>query len=172
MSDRTSSRMRNFGLYGRYARGASRLSLLGGVSTVENTTFRTVTDGVSTAAAHAAYDAQSIFSRIAYGHAIGFRGHVTLEPQAGFQYARLSMDGLAEEGAGVLSLIAPERRTVSKRSTLGGRVVKSFGASPDTGTRVEIRGAWAHEFDGLSTTRMRFAGDTASNPFDLSSPSQ
>ena len=97
---------------------------------------------------------------------------MSLEPQAGFQYARLSVDGFAEEGAGVLSLVAADRRVSSQRSTLGGRVVKSFARADVEAARMEVRAAWAHEFNPLGSVSMRFLGDTAGNEFALASPAR
>jgi outer membrane autotransporter protein len=95
-----------------------------------------------------------------------------VEPQAGFQSARVAIDGFTEDGAGVLNLMAPDRRVWSQRSILGGRAVKTFGRASGAGTSVEVRAAWAHEFNPLGSVRMRFLGDTAGNDFDLSSPAR
>jgi uncharacterized protein with beta-barrel porin domain len=170
--DRTSSQMRHVGGYARYARGASRVTALGGGSRVENETARSVSDGLAFGAAHARYDAGTLFSRVEYGHSFPLGGGVTLEPQAGFQYARVNIDGFTEDGAGVLSLVSASRRLSSERSFLGGRAVKTFGRADAADTRVELRAAWAHEFNPVGSARMRFLGDTAGNEFDLTSPAR
>jgi uncharacterized protein with beta-barrel porin domain len=172
VSDRSSSQMRHAGGYLRYARNRSRLSVLGGGSHVESSTDRWVTDGFAVSSAHATYDGGTFFSRAEYGYTFALGGNTTLEPQGGFQYSRLSIDGFTEAGAGVLNLVAPDRHVSSSRSTLGGRAVKSFGRATAEATRLEVRAAWAHEFNPLDSVQMRFLGDTAGNDFDLVSPAR
>ena len=170
VSDNSTSQMRHVGVYGRYARNASRLSVIGGGSHIESKTARWITDGFALSSANAQYDGGTLFSRVEYGYAFPLGGRVSLEPQGGFQYARLSVDGFAEQGAGVLSLVAPDRRVSSQRSTLGGRVVKGFARADVEAARLEVRAAWAHEFNPLGSVNMRFLGDTAGNEFALASP--
>jgi len=172
VTDRTSSQMRHVGVYGRYARQASRLTVLGGVSRVKHDTVHGVTDGLASSSAHADYDSDSLFSRLEYGHTFPLGRTVSVEPQAGLQYARVKIDGFTEAGAGVLNLISRDRRLSSQRSILGGRVLKTFGPATATGTRVEVRAAWAHEFTLVGSVPMRFLGDTAGNDFDLTSPAR
>jgi uncharacterized protein with beta-barrel porin domain len=172
VSDRTWSRMLHAGFYGRYTRGASRVAMIGGASGVTNNTARSVTDGVTSSSAHAAYDGGSLFSRIEYGHAFSAGPTVSVEPQVGFQYARVTVDGFTEAGAGPLSLVVPGRRLSSQRSIVGGRAVKTFSRATAADTTVELRAAWAHEFSPLGSVRMRFVGDTAGNAFDLTSPAR
>jgi len=87
----------------------SSLSVLGGGSHVESNTDRWVTDGFAVSSAHANYDGGTFFSRAEYGYTFALGGSTTLEPQGGFQYSRLSLDGFTESGAGVLNLVAPDR---------------------------------------------------------------
>ena len=134
---------------------------------MKNGTARSVTDGFVFSSANASYDGDTLFSRIEFGQTFSLGGGVSVEPQAGFQYARVTVDGFTEDGAGVLNLVGPNRRATSQRSILGGRTVKAFSAAD---TRVELRAAWAHEFNPLGSMRMRFVGDTAGNDFELTSP--
>ncbi len=90
----------------------------------------------------------------------------------GFQYARVTVDGFTEEGAGVLNLLAPARRLTSQRSIVGARAVKTFTRANAADTTIEVRSACAHEFKPLRSMRMQFLGDTAGNPFDLTSPAR
>ena len=53
VSDNSSSQMRHVGVYGRYARNASRLSVIGGGSHVESKTARWITDGFALSSANA-----------------------------------------------------------------------------------------------------------------------
>jgi autotransporter-associated beta strand protein len=172
VSDRSSSRMRHVGVYGRYAQAGSRLSVLGGVSSVANDTARLVSDGVGSSTARATYDGNSLFSRLEYGYTFSLGSNMRVEPQLGFQTARATIDGFTEAGAGVLNLVAPNRRVASQRSFLGGRAVKTFTRSNATDTRLEVRAAWAHEFNPLGGVSMRFLGDTAGNEFDLEAPAR
>jgi fibronectin-binding autotransporter adhesin len=138
---------------------------------VRNETSRSVTDGIALSGARAAYDGSNLFSRIDYGRTFSISKTVSVEPEAGFQYVRVKVDAFTEQGAGVLNLMAPARRLSSQRSILGARTDKTFGpASADT--TLELRAAWAHEFSPIGTVRMRFAGDTADNAFDLTSPAR
>jgi outer membrane autotransporter protein len=148
------------------------VSVIGGGSHVESKTARFITDGFALSSANAHYDGGTLFSRVEYGHSFPVGASVSLEPQAGFQYARLSMDGFAEEGAGVLGLAAADRHVSSERSTLGGRVVKSFARADVEAARMELRAAWAHEFNPLGSVNMRFLGDSAGNEFALASPAR
>ena len=69
VSDNSTSQMRHVGVYGRYARNASRLSVIGGGSHVESKTARWITDGFALSSAHAQYDGGTLFSRVEYGYA-------------------------------------------------------------------------------------------------------
>ena len=172
MTDRTSSSMRHFAGYGRYTHGGSRFALLGGGSGLKNETLRSVMDGISSSMAQASYDGSTMFSRAEYGYTFSLGKTVSVEPQAGFQYARVTIDGFTEEGAGVLNLVTPERNLKSQRSTLGGRAIKTFERASAADTRIELRAAWAHEFSPLGSVRIRFLGDDAGNNFDLASPAR
>jgi fibronectin-binding autotransporter adhesin len=164
--------MLHVGVYGRYTRQASRFAATAGGSRVTNETTRSVTDGVTSSLARTAYDGDNLFSRIEYGHAFALGTTVGVEPQVGFQYARVDFDGFTEAGAGVLNLIAPARRLTSQRSIVGGRAFKTFSRASGDDTELEVRAAWAHEFNPLGSVRMRFLGDTADNDFDVTSPAR
>ena len=173
LNDHTSSQMQHVGGYGRYARNASRLSVMGGGTPLKRK-YRPLRDqwaglllGARTLRRWHSVHSRRVRLRVRPRRAINF-----LEPQGGFQYLRLSIDGFTEGGAGVLNLVAPDRRASSKRSTLGGRAVKTFGRANAEATRLEVRAAWAHEFTPLSSVRMQFLGDTADNAFDLASPAR
>jgi hypothetical protein len=170
--DLTSSRMRHLGAYGRYARAGSRLSLLGGVTTVKNDSARLVSDGVSFSSARAAYEGSTPFTRVEYGYTFSLGGNLSLEPQAGLQAGWATIDGFTEEGAGVLNLVVRDRRVGSQRSFLGGRAVRTFNRSNAADTQLEVRAAWTHEFNPLGAVRVRFLGDGAGNGFDLKAPAQ
>jgi outer membrane autotransporter protein len=172
VNDRSSSQMRHAGAYGRYTRNRSRLSVMGGGSHVSSNTDRWITDGVVSSSAHATYDGGTLFTRAEYGYTFSLGRNVNLEPQAGFQYARLDVDGFTENGAGVLNLVAPDRHVSSQRATLGGKAVRTFGRPGADPTTLEMRAAWAHEFNPLASVRLRFLGDNADNAFDLASPAR
>jgi outer membrane autotransporter protein len=170
VSDRASSRMRHGAGYTRYTRGASRVAVLAGGSRGTHSTGRSVTDGIGEATSLAEYHNRTLFSRVEYGYTFALGRAFSVEPQVAFQYARVTIDGFSEEGAGVLSLVAPDRRVTSSRSFLGGRAMRTFGAAAHT--TLEVRGAWAHEFDPIGSARMRLSGDTAANEFDLTAPAR
>jgi hypothetical protein len=166
VSDESVSQGRHAALYAQYADGPSRLTFVGGVSRTKNTTSRPVTDGAGAWTAGARYDDRTEFARVQYGRTFALPGRLSVEPQAGLQYAELTVDGFTEQGADVLSLVAPERTVSSTRSFLGGRLVKTFGRSA---ARLEARAAWAHDFNTVESVSMRFLGDTADNAFGLAS---
>ncbi len=172
VSDLTSSRMRHFGAYGRYVRAGSRLSVMGGLSTIKNDSARLVSDGIGASTARAAYDGRSPFTRLEYGYTFSLGGNVNVEPQVGWQAGWTTIDGFTEEGAGVLNLEVPDRRVRSQRSFVGGRAVKTFGRANGADTQLEVRGAWAHEFNPFGSVRVRFLGDTAGNNFNLEAPAR
>jgi outer membrane autotransporter protein len=172
VSDQTTSRILQIGFYGRYKHQASHLAVIGGASGLTNKTTRSVIDGFTSSTTHAAYDGGNLFSRIEYGFAFQLGKTVSVEPQMGFQYSRVTFDGFTEDGAGVLNLVAPVRRQSSQRSITGGKAVKTFRRATGAGVAVEARAAWAHEFTPLDSVRMRFLGDTAANGFDLASPAR
>jgi outer membrane autotransporter protein len=168
--DRTRARMLQVGTYGRYRKNASRIDGAFGFGGHWNNTTRSITDGVAVPVAHASTGGRSLASQIEYGYRFTLGNGIGLEPEAGFQYGRLRLDGATEEGAGALGLIIPDRRVGSRRTLAGGRVGKSF----DRGTpfTVEGRASWAHELNPIGDLHMRLVGDSWTNGFDLSAPDQ
>ncbi len=66
-------------------------------------------------------------------------------PELGFQFTRMTVDGYRETGAGAFNLRVGSQEIESLRSSLGGRIAKSF----DTGPVIlvpSISGFWIHEF--------------------------
>jgi autotransporter-associated beta strand protein len=168
VDDRSTSSLLQGALYGRYTHGASRLAIVAGGGRVTNDTTRQVTDGFGAWGAHSTYDGSNLFGRIEFGRTLPIGPTFSVEPQAGFQYVRVSVDGFTEDGADALNLMAPGRHLSSQRALFGARAVKTFGAE----TTLDVRAAWAHEFSPFGSMRVRFLGDNAANAFDITSPAR
>ena len=170
--DKTSSRMTQFGLYGRVKKHRSYLD--GGVNfgTQRNRVSRAVfTNGLTASAASANYDGGTVTSQLEYGYSIDVGRGFTIAPQASAHYGRVNFDGVTEEGVGLLDLVVPARRVISTRSLTGVRVAKSFDRQ-GTAFTIEGRASWSHEFNQVADIRMRFAGDSWTDGFDLAAPRQ
>ena len=60
----------------------------------------------------------------------------------------------------------------SLSSILGGRATKAFHKGRGSETTLDLRAAWAHEFNPVGDMTMRLAGDNANNPFAVTSPAR
>ena len=169
--DRTGTEMWQLGLYGRYARNASRLDTVVGVSRQDNNTTRVVTDGVTSVTASSNYEGTTISSHIEYGYTVNLGRGFSVEPQAGFQFGRLKWNAFNETGADVLALGVSAHHVHSKRLVTGAKLGKAFEAF---GTRMmlEGRGAWARQFGGLDAIDVRLQGNTFTNGFNVALPDQ
>jgi outer membrane autotransporter protein len=169
--DRTRAHLLQLGAYSRYVKNGSRLDGTIGFGGQSSKTTRLINDGVIAPTASARYDGRAFVSQVEYGHTIGLRNGFAIEPQAGFQYGRLSLDGVTEDGAGVLGLIVPDRVATTRRSLAGARIGRTFD-NQTLPLMVEGRASWAHEFSLLRDVHMRFIGDATTNGFDLAAPNQ
>jgi len=165
--DHTRTRMIHAGVYGRYARKASRLDMGVGFGDQQLRTRREIRAGSSPLFAAADYDGRAITSRIEYGHSIAPGRGLSIEAVAGFRNETLRLDAVTESGAGVLNLVVPERRVTARRSSLGARVEKAFQRKSGATLRLEGRAAWLHDFHGRDEIRMRFEGDLDADGFDI-----
>jgi uncharacterized protein with beta-barrel porin domain len=172
VDDRTTTRMMQFGVYGRVKKQRSYFD--GGINfgTQRSRVSRAVmTNGLSASTASSNYDGGTITSQVDYGYRLNLGGGFTIAPQAGAQYGRFNVDGAAEEGAGFLSLVVPARLVTSARSVVGVRATKSFDR-PGAAFTIEGRTSWSHEFNPIADLRMRFAGDAWTDGFALAAPRQ
>jgi hypothetical protein len=68
--------------------------------TMRNTAV--ITDGVVSPETKASFDGRGMASQIEHGYSVALGDGFRVEPQAGWQYGRLWLDGTTEEGADAL----------------------------------------------------------------------
>jgi outer membrane autotransporter protein len=129
-----------------------------------------VTDGTILPTAHASFDGAAMSSELSYAYGIGLGRGVFFEPQVGYHYGRLSLEGTTETGADVLDLLVPDRTVTSNQVTAGARVVKALGGDVTKWTLVG-RAAWQRDLTTLPSMRLRFTGDMTTDGFLLAAPS-
>jgi DNA-directed RNA polymerase specialized sigma24 family protein len=171
LDDHGNARMLQAGGYGRLHHGGSRLDGVFSLGTQRQTMWRTVTDGLVAPGAKAGYGGHSVSSQLEYGYSFALGNGLTIEPQGGVQYGRVSFDGTTEDGVDALGLIVPARHASSRRTLAGAKVNKALAVSPAQLT-VEGRASWAHEFSALGDIRMRFVGDSVTDGFSVAAPDQ
>lgn len=166
--DNTRARMLHVGAYARYRRGASRVdgAFVAGDSNLR--TRREVTIGASLFT-DAEYGGRTEAWRADYARVFGLGG-LRLEGVAGIHVDRLSVDAVDERGAGVLTLVVPERTASIPRSVLGARGEMTFARGSGRAIHVEGRALWLHEVGARDGVAVRFAGDADTGGFDLASP--
>ncbi|HKT79156.1 MAG TPA: autotransporter domain-containing protein, partial [Vicinamibacterales bacterium] len=169
--DRSTADMNQFGVYGRFLRGRSRLDGVLAYSGYDNRTTRTVTDGFRAALLTSNYNARNLASQIEYGRSIGSSGGFVFEPQVGMQFGRVSFDGFDEQGDAVLALSVPERTVNSRRLVTGARVARPFSAGR-TKMMAEGRASYAHDFSTIEGLPVQFQGDAFTAGFNMQPTAQ
>ncbi|MDE1149592.1 MAG: autotransporter domain-containing protein [Azospirillaceae bacterium] len=89
------------------------------------------------------------------GVSAGYRvrvSNLTLEPQAGLQWLRVSRDGFTETGAGALNLAVDELDTTALQSSVGGRASANWTTEGGTVITPTVRAAWVHDFRDRALT--------------------
>jgi autotransporter-associated beta strand protein len=169
-NDRADSRTTQAGGYGRVALGASRVDAAVSFGGSRNQVWRVVTDGTILPTAHASFNGSAMSSQLDYAYGMKLGRSVFFEPQVGYHYGRLSVEGATETGADVLDLLVPDRIVTSNQVTAGARLVKALGGEVTKWT-IEGRAAWQRELTPLASMQMRFAGDSTTDGFLLAAPS-
>jgi autotransporter-associated beta strand protein len=169
-NDRADAAATQAGGYGRVAFGASRVDAAASFGRSRNEVWRAVTDGTILPTAHASFDGAAMSSQLDYAYGMKLGRRVLVEPQVGYHYGRLSLEGTTETGADVLDLLVPDRLVTSNQVTAGARVVTALGGEVTKWT-LEGRAAWQRELTGLPSMRLRFTGDMTTDGFLLAAPS-
>ena len=79
-------------------------------------------------------------------------GNWTLTPKAGFQYARVHINGLNETNAGALNLALNGYGVQSMRGTLGGTIAYQAKLSEKVTLMPYLNASWQHEFESPAET--------------------
>jgi len=164
--DHSSTRMGQFGVYGRYAMKSSRLDAAFGGSSYDNHTFRAVTDGVDQFRFSSDAGAITLSGQVEYGRLFTVGPKWFVEPEGALQIGHSNLDGFDEQGEGVLALGMPNRTERSTRSVGGSKAGRTF-AFGGANMMLAGRAAWVHEFRQIDDVAVRFLGDPSGQTFTL-----